>query len=70
MNQYSERLQAIEARKEELRAEVGKPETTTERIAEITTEADTLRSEEAELRDKLDLTGKLSPHVAPAAEKK
>ena len=61
MNKNSERLQAIEARKAELLAETDKPETTTERLAEIKTEAEALHAEETELRSKLDLSDKLKP---------
>ena len=69
MNNITERLQAIESRKVELLAEVGKPETTTERMAVIKTEAEKLNTEAAELRSQQDLEGKLQPVAVPQARK-
>lgn len=51
------RLLEIEARKAELRAEIDGA--SAERLAEITTESETLFTEETELRNKMDLTSKL-----------
>lgn len=61
MTKEQERLHEIAQRKAELLTEVGKPDTTTERLAQIKTEADTLAHEEAELRSRLDLAGQLKP---------
>lgn len=61
MTKEQERLHEIAQRKAELLTEVGKPETTTERLAQIKTEADALTREEAELRSRMDLTGQLKP---------
>lgn len=69
MNNITESLQAIEARKVELLAEVGKPETTTERMSAIKTEAEKLNTEAAELRSQQDLEGKLQPVAVPQARK-
>ena len=66
MNKATERIAEIESRKAELLVEVGKPETTTERLAEIKKEAGDLSKEEAELRGKLDLESSLRPVKAPS----
>lgn len=58
------RLLEIEARKAELRKEIDTA--TSERLAEIQTETNTLITEENQIRSKIDLTGKLgNPEVKP-----
>lgn len=61
MNVITERMKEIEDRKAELREELGKPETTTERMYEIKAEADNLAQELTELRSRQDLESQLLP---------
>ena len=58
------RLQQILARKAEIKTELASADE--KRLAELNTETDALIKEEAEIRSKMDLSGKLgSPEVKP-----
>lgn len=71
MTEYMERLKEIEARRTELTTEAAGEKVTEERLAEITTEAESLNKEEMEVRAKMALETKNSTPVAtPEVESK
>jgi len=71
MTEYMERLKEIEARRAELTIEAGAEDVTETRLAEITTEAESLNKEEMEVRAKMALETKNStPVVTPETENK
>lgn len=61
MTEMAERIKEIEARKEELRAELDGVEIAPERVSEIQEEARTLGTEEKEIRAKMSLKDQLKP---------
>ena len=63
MTKFMERLKEIEARRAELNAEATSAEVTETRLAEITTEAESLNKEEMEIRAKMALETKNSVPV-------
>ena len=68
MTCYMERFKELEQKRSALREEVGKPETTTERINAIRHEAEGINKELEELRSRMDLSNSLLPGAPlPAA---
>ena len=68
MTCYMERFKELEQKRSALREEVGKPETTTERINAIRQEAEGINKELEELRSRMDLSNSLLPGTPlPAA---
>ena len=71
MSENMERLKEIEARREELTAEANSADATETRLAEITTEAESLNREEMEVRAKMALEVKnTAPVTTPEVESK
>ena len=71
MTDNMERLKEIEARREELTAEANSTDATETRLAEITTEAESLNREEMEVRAKMALEVKnTAPVTTPEVESK
>ena len=71
MTDNMERLKEIEARREELTAEANSADATETRLAEITTEAESLNREEMEVRAKMALEVKnTAPVTTPEVESK
>ena len=71
MTKYTERLKEIEARRAELAEESGSAEVTETRLAEITSEAESLNRDEMEVRAKMALEVKNStPVMTPEVESK
>ena len=71
MTDNMERLKEIEARREELTAEANSTDATETRLAEITTEAESLNREEMEVRAKMALEAKnTAPVTTPEVESK
>lgn len=71
MTKFMERLKEIEARRAELSTEANSEEVTETRLAEITTEAESLNREEMEVRAKMALqTNNSAPVTAPETESK
>ncbi len=67
MHPNTERIHEIEARRAALLAEAQNPDTTTERLQEISEEARGLNEELAQLETRNSLAGQLAPHTTPAA---
>lgn len=66
MHPNTARMNEIEARRAELRAEIDNPETTTERLEQIAEETRALNEEYAQLEQRNRLTEELAPHATPA----